>query len=661
MPAEEHDDTQGIQISSNDRNFDESMDATHGSSLPAGDHPMDFHHDMMGNWTEENATSLFFDPSFNVPDPSLDFEWLFENISTDFNPNGDLPFMTSPGSSTSPSNISPPSFPSNAPDSLPYPPPYSPSAPWMAVQGRLLETLHTLPADIFVSSFFYPSNLSHFYDLYFGNYHPHFPILHKPTLDPEKAPPLLMAAVLTLGSTLSHDVAHFEAAVKIHDSLRYIIFTVRQLPNVISVILTPKSGDFEPPASLWCVQTLLLIQAHEKMFSTRKHHQLAHIFHGAIITVSLIYYLCIVLRISVSYLQQLMKRGVAYSSALAAPDQETISLEQSWHQWIETQSSNRTAFFGFVMDAQHSFMFGHTCVLSVHDVRLQLPCADSLWECDNAETWRRMMRKCPESPGFLPVLKQLLARHPIPSHCSAYGRLILLHGLFSVTAHLKARDLATLGVGRMATDSPRVGPVDSWKDTLERAMDTWSFSLVSRSSSLALEASKPLHRMAYVAIYTEIADMHILAGAPSLLGSLLSETDRSRATARVRAWSILPDAKRALYHCLLLVQEVMFTGQQYRAAHDNIALRPWALYHATLILWAYGFMTREREGHQHRSCTAEEYLVRMLMLLRNDSEEIGSVAQQTTELLQAVRESLEGCRWELLQEAHKTLGKLVDK
>lgn len=395
------------------------------------------------------------------------------------------------------------------------------------------------------------------------------------------------------------------------------------------------------------------------MFSTRKHHQLAHIFHGAIITVSLF---TLFMFLMAKY-GQLMKRGVAPSSQNVSSNQETTSSEQSWHQWIYTQSSNRTAFFGFIMDAQHSFMFGHTCVLSVHDVRLPLPCPDNLWECDNADTWARMMRKTTEPPGFLPVVKQLLGRHPIPSHCSAYGRLILLHGLFSVTAHLKARDLATLGVGRtQSANSPRMGPIDGWKDTLERAMDTWSFSLVSRSSSLALEASKPLHRMAYVAIYTDIADIHILAGAPSLLGSLLSEADRLKATARVRVWSESHEAKRALYHCLLLSQETVFTGQQYKASQDNIALRPWALYHAALILWAYGFMAGEKEGHrQRKSCSAEEYLVRMLMLLRNDSEEIGHVAQQTGELLQAVRESLEGCRWELLQEAHETLGKLIDK
>jgi hypothetical protein len=337
-------------------------------------------------------------------------------------------------------------------------------------------------------------------------------------------------------------------------------------------------------------------------------------------------------------------------------------VEQSWHQWIEMQSSNRTAFFGFVMDAQHSFMFGHTCILSVHDVRLPLPCADVLWECGNMDEWKLLVSRTPESPGFLPVLKRLLGRVPIPPHCSSFSRLILLHGLFSVTAHCKARDSATLGIGRESTiHSPRLGAIEAWKDILERAMDTWAFSLVSRSSSLALEASRPLHRMAYVAIYTDITDIHILAGAPSLLGSLLSANDQLRATARVRAWSERQEARKALHHCLLLIQEILFTGQVYRACGDNIALRPWALYHAALILWAYGSMARDRRPSDRRktSCSAEEYLVRMLMLLRNNSEDVDDVAQQTRELLQAVQECLEGCRWELLQEAYETLGKLV--
>ena len=289
MFTAEHEDTQHSiqQPSSGKGHGDLEDETTNKPDLPVThDHPMDFRNDMMYNLTEENVASLFFDPSLNNPDPSLDFEWLFDNVSQEFNPN-DLPMIVSPESSISATNISPPAFPMHTPHiSYPHPDQMS-NAPWVTVQARLLDVLNNLPPDVLMSPFFYPPNLAHFYNLYFENYHPHFPILHKPTLDPLNASPLLITAIVTLGSTLSSDVAHFETAVKIHDSLRYIIFNV-SLWCCITIVLSAnrfKSGDFEPPASLWCVQTLLLIQAHEKMFSTRKHHQLAHIFHGAIITV----------------------------------------------------------------------------------------------------------------------------------------------------------------------------------------------------------------------------------------------------------------------------------------------------------------------------------------------------------------------------------------
>lgn len=34
------------------------------------------------------------------------------------------------------------------------------------------------------------------------------------------------------------------------------------------------------------VQALLIVQAYEKMFSTRKLHEMSHIFHYSVITVS---------------------------------------------------------------------------------------------------------------------------------------------------------------------------------------------------------------------------------------------------------------------------------------------------------------------------------------------------------------------------------------
>lgn len=232
----ENDDVRGVPTASSEKSHDDADDDT----ADKGDHPvshdqqamvpMDFRNDMINPLTDDHVASLFFDPSFNIPDPSLDFEWLFDNISADFNSaNGGLP-VVSPQSSASAAGISPPSFPMQSPHiRSPASSHSSSSSPWVAVRANLLTALNTLAPDILMSSFFYPSNLAHFYDLYFENYHPHFPILHKPTLDPMKAPPLLIAAIVTLGSTLSSDAAHFETSIKIHDSLRYIIFNVSSI------------------------------------------------------------------------------------------------------------------------------------------------------------------------------------------------------------------------------------------------------------------------------------------------------------------------------------------------------------------------------------------------------------------------------------------------
>ncbi|KAL1848757.1 hypothetical protein Plec18170_007768 [Paecilomyces lecythidis] len=192
------------------------------------DQPVHFSYDMGDSIPEEQVTSLFFDPSLNVPDPSLDFEWLFDNISADINSiaNGDFPAV-SPQSSISAEGISTSPFKIRSPYVDPPASSHtSTSSPWATVRANLLMALNTLAQDILMSSFFYAPNLCKFYDLYFHNYHPHFPILHWPTMDPANSPPLLIAAIVTLGSTLSDDEEHFRTAISIHDSLRYIIFNV---------------------------------------------------------------------------------------------------------------------------------------------------------------------------------------------------------------------------------------------------------------------------------------------------------------------------------------------------------------------------------------------------------------------------------------------------
>jgi hypothetical protein len=315
------------------------------------------------------------------------------------------------------------------------------------------------------------------------------------------------------------------------------------------------------------------------------------------------------------------------------------------------------------MDAQHSSVFGHTPVLSVSDVRLPLPCVESLWECPTATLWHEQSQSIPKPPQFLPTLKAILGKSLPPHPCSDYSRLILLHGFLSLITHLHARECTTLGIGsgkaHGKTQSAPHTQMDDWVEVISRAMGTWSFSLLSLEPSLCLEAARPLYRMAYITLHASIADIHTLAKDQALLDNLLSKNERLKAEARLKIWSKREEAKRAVCHSLLLVKETVLNGKRYRAREDNIAARPWCLFNAVLVLWGYGQMveTGEIEEAGDAVTRAEEYLARMLIALESKGNS-AAYAKRTRGLILSMRHAFEGCRWELLDEAYQILGRL---
>ncbi|KAH8653798.1 fungal-specific transcription factor domain-containing protein [Xylariales sp. PMI_506] len=549
-------------------------------------------------------------------------------------------------------------------------------AVYLVPRERILAALTSLPAEILTSSFFEDENLERFIENYWQQYNRHFCLLHRPTFSVQDAPPLLLVALLTLGATLSTDNEHYLVAEKIHQNLRWLIFT---------------SPSFQAPAPLWVVQALLVIQAYEKMVSSRRLHEMSHIFHYSVIT--------------------LMRRGSFYSLD-REDDGDVSSLEKEWYRWIERESSYRAAYFAFIMDAQHSSIFGHTAALTLSDLHLPLPCADALWDAPTAANWNRERSRAQPTPFFLPALRALLSRHPIPHTYSPFARFALLHGLFCLTRHMITRD-QTASCINVASEQPPAGlengssssssenssaEQDNWKDRLDRAIDTWSFSLLSQTPSLCLEAARPLQRIAHVGIHVSLVDFHTLAGAPNLATGVRADprgAQFARARDRVFEWASHRNAKRTLSHCLLLIQETMFTRTRYIAADDNIILRPWVLYNMTLVLWAYGAITeaargqdnlaqgqaiqqhqhqqRRRRGHQDLTLpsqhsrgkslqwSAEEYLAHMLNGLMGDSDLSQlQCTNRTAGLITAVRTALEGCKWELLEEARDTLGRLSE-
>jgi hypothetical protein len=495
---------------------------------------------------------LFFDSATDAQGIREDIDWLFNNPV----PDSAEGFFNAPWTTPAPHSLSPSSSNSfSGPDILnPLP------SEWGEVRVNVLSALDLILApQILQSSFFEPESLQTFHNMYFTNYNAHFPILHAPTFIPQEAPPLLMVAILTLGATLSPDDSHFQTAERIHDSLRWLIFS---------------SEAFRPPAPLWCLQALLLAQAQEKMFSSRRHHEMAHIFHGAIIT--------------------LMRRGSSYTGDKQVSP-ESSSLEKAWRTWIDREQGLRAAYFAFIMDAQHASIFGHTPALSISDLRLPLPCPDRLWDATTASRWKREQARQEEMPDFLPTLRAVLARMPLSSAFCPFSRFVILHGLFSLAKHMEARELTAVDVGSnkltfedtRSSHSNTSDGNDHWREMLDRAIETWSFSLMSQEPSLCLEAARTLHRIAHIVLHVNLTDFHVLAGAltgaPSLTGNVITQAEYARARHRIDEWTKKPMAKRTLSHCFMLIQETLFSRRQYQAAEDNIALRPWSLYNGKVL------------------------------------------------------------------------------
>ncbi|KAJ5703892.1 hypothetical protein N7493_011030 [Penicillium malachiteum] len=504
---------------------------------------------------------------------------------------------------------------------------------WSSVRYRLLESLNNLDSEVLNSAFFHPENLKMFHGLYFQHYHPHFPMLHRPTFTISDVHPLLLCALVALGSTLAEDKNFFLLGQRVHDALQLTVIN---------------NGSFAPPISLWCLQTWLLLQAHGKMMSSRKSFELAQVFHAAILTS--------------------MKQSDPSASDRSMAGTEA---KKDWTAWIQEESWRRAAFFALCMDAQHACLFGHSPVLSVSDMRMSLPCKEALWECSTPQAWSQMLQSgnLKQPVDFLTTLRVILKESIMPSAYSEYARFIILHGLICLQAHLQRTPPLTLGIEHSESGSSGEGEgsqdsapekIPSWKNEMGRALSAWSNCLLALQPSLCLIAAGPLYRMAQITLHVKVIDLLILAKDHNHVSSLQTSEKYTQARGRMYDWASSDSAREAVKFSLLLVRETMFSGQPYRAQEDRIAPRPWCLYIAVLTLWAYGEIKQDNcpsNQDNSREATAEEYMIQMTQALESGLKDCVQVAD-VAGLLGATRGALANCRWELLQEACQVLENL---
>lgn len=446
------------------------------------------------------------------------------------------------------------------------------------------------------------TSLQDYCDLYFTKFNTAYPLIHHATFDPSQTQPLLLLSALLLGATYSSKDAH-QLAVCIHDVIRPKIFA---------------HAGFSAKPDLWVLQTILLVECFGKSRAGQKQHDMSHLFHGLLIN--------------------LIRRSDCQSVKPVKPHEMSTnpsSLESNWRAWAEAEEKKRLALLCFMWDTQHAVLFCQSLCMSAFELRLTMPCSQALWEAPDAAEWKRIgQTQLPQrEPLFLTALKSYLTpTGPRTMNLNALARILILHGLMSISWDMERRDQTSLGVVTFVGGS-------NWRNRLCDAYDLWKADFDAYCMEVAVkqraemnsamgsgtETQDAAHRefatfaTAYNAVYhaahillnADFLDIQIYAGARHILGRPVQRADYLRSERVVKRWAVVDSrpsespgfmdgnggpkpagaaggnmaAAKAAWHAACLLHDASTNLDDFDAM--GLFHVPWCLYLATLTSWTF--------------------------------------------------------------------------
>ncbi|EEH02599.1 conserved hypothetical protein [Histoplasma capsulatum G186AR] len=432
-------------------------------------------------------------------------------------------------------------------------------------------------------------------DLFFTKFNVSYPLIHQPTFDPDRIDTLLLAAMVSMGASYSTMEAH-QLAVGMHDSLRNQLFSHQ---------------SFSPQPDLWVLQAMMLIDCFGKQRAGLKQREMSQLFH------------CVLIKLIRRSNCQLIRT----SPVAERPD----NLDSAWRQAMDLEQRKRLAMLCFMWDTQHAVLFSQSLCMSAFEIRTSLPCDEATWEARTAEEWFECSHAEKPHSAFLLVLKAYITPNTTnrPRYLNALSRIFLLHGLMSISSDLKRRDQTTL-----RSETPNL--VGAWKARIGRSYDLWKNDFDADCMDMKLNqtsdprkfvglktATNVMYHAAHITLNVEVLDLQIYAGAPHILGRLVTASDFDRSQRVVTRWlnEDPHSAAKATRHASYILQDAIMNLNDWD--ETDVFHYPWCLYLATLTCWAFHLPTSSSSP-----CSSSTALVRRTEISNdNNSEQQGQQQQ----------------------------------
>ncbi|CAG85667.2 DEHA2B16148p [Debaryomyces hansenii CBS767] len=459
--------------------------------------------------------------------------------------------------------------------------------------SEMLKTLlHLVPNLVQFPDFNIPT-FEYCLEVYWSVFHIQFPILHRASFNTSTAHPLLVVAMIMIGSVLSYSARDIlkdptGLSLTIGTDLRWLIFKSR------------KYG----PSQLWELQSLLILEVYEKYFANRDLFERSSIHHAAKV--------------------EMIKRSTSLiGEPYVSETRSTIKSKENdgerlWNKWIAAESMKRCTLMSFCSDLTSSMISSHNSSLFVDKLTLALPCNDLLWEAsfENLKSFTLPAK----SDSIRDCLKKLLKGENIKA--DSFGKKILFHTLASLIIQLENKDEIVSLIGNIGYDSLK----DRWRDKISFALDAWKYNVNGACSDvknllidsptlessilnplyLHLDDTKckcPTYHMAQIRLHVINNDVLVYSGVPVSMNSRSSNEECQNVSIRMKRWADSLNGRIGVVHAYLCLIECLLSVDKisYLPRIDPIPERRHVMVVCSLTIWCYNYIVYGPESNQYLS------------------------------------------------------------
>ncbi|ETN42314.1 uncharacterized protein HMPREF1541_01468 [Cyphellophora europaea CBS 101466] len=270
---------------------------------------------------------------------------------------------------------------------------------------------------------------------------------------------------------------------------------------------------------------------------------------------------------------------------LSRTNQGDTNAQDEWRNWIREESFKRLAYHVLILDATMSMSMLTQPLLSPAEFQLELPCSPKLWTAASADEWQSLGSTSHDI--LLPTIRDTMANLGVlvDHQCNVDVQLsleIVIAGLWSRVWQFRQLR-ATSSLDGSHSNSL---PANSLHQELQHNFQYLKMRSVEWEGSISAPVALKL-QLCQMHLYVSLEDIQVFGGKEGA-------TEARRTVPQLQAWAQSREAREALYHA----------GQALEAATqlETGTLRGFAavaVYHASLVLWAYGILldpsTRSRE------------------------------------------------------------------